>query len=150
MALDALLDEKSVSRAARRLHLSQPAMSAALGRIREYFNDPILNLHGKRMVPTSHALSIQNELKDLLGNVDVLISKTAAFNPVTSNRKFTITASDFMAHIVLAPLFRELRSTAPNIQFELLQPADSTPELLAKGLIDIVLLPEQMLAEAFP
>lgn len=150
MALDALLDEKSVSRAAERLHLSQPAMSAALGRIREYFNDPILNLHGKRMVPTSHALSIHKELKVLLGNVDVLISKTASFDPETSKRKFTITASDFLAHIVIAPLLRKLRTTAPNIQIELLQPADSTHDLLAQGRIDLALLPEQMLAEGFP
>lgn len=150
MALDALLDEKSVSKAARRLHLSQPAMSAALGRIREYFNDPILNLHGKRMVPTSHALRIHEELKSVLANVDSLISKTAFFDPSTSTRKFTITASDFLAHIIFVPLLRRLQSLAPNIELELVPPADSTGELLAQGRIDLVLLPEQMLSDEFP
>ena len=150
MALDALLDEKSVSRAAERLHLSQPAMSAALGRIREYFNDPILKLHGKRMVPTSHALRIHDELKVLLGNVDSLISKTAFFDPATSTRKFTITASDYLTRIIFVPLLRDLRKSAPYIKVELLVPADSTHELLTQGRIDLKLAPKQMLSEGFP
>lgn len=150
MALDALLDEKSVSRAAERLHLSQPAMSAALGRLREYFNDPILKLHGKRMVPTSHAVRIHEELKSVLANVDSLISKTAFFDPSTSKRKFTITASDYLTQIIFVPLLRELKSTAPNIQVELLAPADSTHELLGQGRIDLKLAPKQMLSEGFP
>lgn len=150
MALDALLDEKSVSRAAERLHLSQPAMSAALGRIREYFNDPILKLHGKRMMPTSHALRIHQELKQVLANVDSLISKTAIFDPSTSTRKFTITASDYLAQVVFVPLLRDLRSCAPGIQVELLPPTDSTHELLGQGRIDLKLAPKQMLSEGFP
>lgn len=150
MALDALLDEKSVSRAAERLHLSQPAMSAALGRIREYFNDPILKLHGKRMVPTSHAVRIHEELKRILANVDSLISKTAFFDPSTSKRKFTITASDYLTQIIFVPLLRELRSSAPNIQVELLAPSDSTHELLRLGRLDLKLSPKQMLSEGFP
>ena len=150
MALDALLDEKSVSRAAERLHLSQPAMSAALGRLREYFNDPILKLHGKRMVPTSHAVRIHEELKSVLANVDSLISKTAFFDPSTSKRKFTITASDYLTQIIFVPLFRKLRTTAPNLQVELLAPADSTHELLGQGRIDLKLAPRQMLSEGFP
>lgn len=150
MALDALLDEKSVSKAADRLHLSQPAMSAALGRIRDYFNDPILKLHGKRMVPTSHALRIHEELKALLANVDSLISKTAFFDPLTSTRKFTITASDYLAQIIFVPLLRAVRSSAPNIQVELLAPADSTHELLSQGRIDLKIAPQQMLSENFP
>lgn len=150
MALDALLDEKSVSRAAERLHLSQPAMSAALGRIREYFNDPILKLHGKRMMPTSHALRIHQELKQVLANVDSLISKTAFFDPGTSTRKFTITASDYLAQVIFVPLLRDLRTSAPGIQVELLPPTDSTHELLGQGRIDLKLAPKQMLSEGFP
>ncbi|NNC38318.1 MAG: LysR family transcriptional regulator [Acidimicrobiales bacterium] len=150
MALDALLDEKSVSRAAERLNLSQPAMSAALRRIRDFFNDPILNLHGKRMVPTSHALRIHEELKSVLGNVDSLISKTAYFDPSTSTRKFTITASDYLSQIVFVPLLRRLSPTAPNIQIELLAPTDSTDQLLDQGRIDLKLAPKQMLSNNFP
>ena len=56
VALDALLKEQNVSRAADRLHLSQPAVSASLGRLRVFFDDPLLVQHGKRMLPTPHAL----------------------------------------------------------------------------------------------
>jgi len=150
VALDALLEEQSVSRAAERLHLSQPAMSAALGRIRDYFDDPILNLHGKRMVPTSHALRIQDELKAVLGSVDSLISKTSIFDPATSSRKFTITASDYLTQIIFVPLLRELKAIAPDIQMEILPPADSTQELLAQGRIDFITVPEQVLSEDMP
>ncbi|RBP47168.1 LysR family transcriptional regulator [Arenicella xantha] len=150
VALDALLDEKSVTKAAQRVHLSQPAMTAALGRIRDYFDDPILKLHGKRMVPTSHALRIQNDLKRVLGSVDSLISKTALFEPSTSSRKFIITASDYVSHVVFVPLLRRLKSIAPHIQVELIPPADSTHELLSQGVIDFVCLPSQMLAPEFP
>lgn len=150
VALDALLEEQSVSRAAERLHLSQPAMSAALGRIRDYFDDPILNLHGKRMVPTSHALRIQDELKAVLGSVDSLISKTSIFDPATSSRKFTITASDYLTQIIFVPLLRDLKAIAPHIQMEILPPADSTLELLAQGRIDFITVPEQVLSEELP
>ena len=52
VTLDVLIEERSVSRAAERLHLSQPSVSAALARLRDYFNDPLLEVQGKRMVPT--------------------------------------------------------------------------------------------------
>jgi len=150
LALDVLLDEKSVSRSAERLHLSQPAMSAALRRLREYFNDPILKQHGKRMVSTPHALIIHQELKVVLASVEALISKTAFFDPATTSRKFTITASDYLAQVIFVPLIRNLRNLAPNIQLEIVPPADSTHELLSQGSIDLVILPEQMISDEFP
>ena len=150
VALDALLDEKNVTKAAGRLNLSQPAMTAALGRLREYFDDPILKLHGKRMVPTPHALIIHEDLKNILGNVDSLISKTASFEPATSSRKFTITASDYVSQVIFIPLLRKLNSAAPDIKVELLPPADSTHELLNQGRIDLKLAPKQMLSDNFP
>ena len=73
-ALDVLLEEKSVSKSAERLHLSQPAVSSALKRLRDYFNDPLLEQYGKKMIATPHAHLIQEELKAVLANVDMLIS----------------------------------------------------------------------------
>lgn len=150
VALDALLDEKSVTRAAERLNLSQPAVTAALGRIRDYFDDPILKLHGKRMVPSSHALRIHKDLKLVLGSIDALISKTVSFDPSTSTRKFIITSSDYVSQVIFVPLLCKLKSVAPNIQVELLAPADSTHELLDQGRIDLKLAPKQMLSDNFP
>lgn len=150
LALDVLLDEKSVSRSAERLHLSQPAMSAVLRRLREYFNDPILKQHGKQMISTPHALVIHDELKGVLANLEALISKTAFFDPLTTSRIFTITASDYLTQVILVPMIKRLRRVAPKIQLEIVPPADSTHELLAQGSIDLVILPEQMLSDEFP
>jgi DNA-binding transcriptional LysR family regulator len=85
-----------------------------------------------------------------LGDVDSLISKTAFFEPSTSTRKFTITASDYMSLVIFVPLLRKLKSIAPNVQVELLQPADSTHELLGQGRIDLKMAPKQMISDNFP
>ena len=82
--------------------------------------------------------------------MDSLISKTASFNPASSTRKFTITASDYVAQIIFVPLLRKLRSVAPYIHVELLPPADSTHELLGQGRIDLKLAPTQMLSDNLP
>lgn len=149
-ALNVLLEEKSVSKSAERLHLSQPAVSSALKRLRDYFNDPLLEQYGKKMIATPHAHLIQSELKAVLANVDTLISKTSIFEPETATRKFTITSSDYLAQVIFVPLLKYLRTAAPKIQIELIPPGDTTHEFLAQGSIDIAILPEQMLTNEFP
>ncbi|MCF4982429.1 LysR family transcriptional regulator [Pseudomonas gessardii] len=74
VCLDALLAEKSITRAGDRLFLSRPAMSNALARLREYFNDEILTQVGKTMVPTPFALSLQAPVRDLLLRMQAVIS----------------------------------------------------------------------------
>ncbi|HSI16835.1 MAG TPA: LysR family transcriptional regulator, partial [Sphingomonas sp.] len=95
VALDVLIEERSVSRAAERLHLSQPAMSAALRRLRDYFNDPILAAHGKKMIPTPHALRLRGALRTLLTDVERMVSLSTQFDPATSQRRFRIGTSDY-------------------------------------------------------
>lgn len=150
LALNVLLDEKSVSRSAERLHLSQPAMSAVLKRLRDYFNDPILKQHGKQMISTPHAMVIHEELKDVLSHIETLISKTAFFDPSTTSRKFTVTASDYLTQVVLVPMIKRLRHVAPRIQFEIIPPADTSHELLSRGSVDLAILPQQMISAEFP
>lgn len=82
VALDVLLEERSVSRAAERLYVRQPAASAALGRLRDYFKDDILVLHGKRMIPTSYAEDLQPEVRRILRQVDGMISMSTEFDPL--------------------------------------------------------------------
>jgi LysR family nod box-dependent transcriptional activator len=74
VVLDALLREHSVSKAARRLNLSQPAVSSALGRLREYFNDEILIVQGKNMVPTPHAQNLAPLVAQILADIEALIA----------------------------------------------------------------------------
>jgi len=150
VALDVLLDEGSVSAAAQRLNLSQPAMSAALKRLREYFNDDLLQQTGKRMVPTPHAMQLSEQLRLVLHDVEVLISKSTLFEPEISQRRFTITASDYIASVLLAPLLRDLAPIASGLQFDILPPGDSTAALLDQGKIDLVIWPNSQVSAAHP
>lgn len=96
LAFDTLLHTRSVSRAADRMHLSQAAMSSALGRLREYFGDEILIVQGKRMYPTAFAESLVPRVKECLRRVKDVISTSPTFDPGTSERTFRIVVSDYI------------------------------------------------------
>ncbi len=139
VALDALLKEQNVSRAADRLHLSQPAVSAALGRLRVFFDDPLLVQHGKRMLPTPHALRLQPMLKDLLTDIDQMVLSSARFEPATSTRVFRIGMSDFLTTIIGGELTKRLGSIAPHIGIEFTPPSDGIVESLDQGDLDLLI-----------
>ena len=130
LALDVLLDEQSVSRAAERMNVSQPAMSAALMRIREYFADPILQQHGKRMIPTAHAIRMRPKLKELLRDLDVLISESSQFDPAKSERRFRIGTSDYLLAVLFPAVTQEIERIAPGVRIETIQPSDSMSSTL--------------------
>lgn len=150
VALDALLVEQNVSRTAERLHLSQPAVSAALGRLRHYFGDPLLVQHGKRMLPTPHALRLQPMLKTLLGDIDQMVTASARFDPATSTRWFRIGMSDFLTTVIGTGLTKRLGSIAPNVGVELIPPFDSIAEALDQGDIDILITPAEHVSPDHP
>lgn len=150
VALDALLDEKNVTRAAQRLHISQPAMSAALSRLREHFNEPLLVLHGKRMIPTPAALELQEPLKELLQDVETLVTKTTHFDPTNSERCFRIVTSDYMLAVVFPALAQKLERIAPGITMECFQPSEQTHQQLDQGAIDLVFTPCDHVSAAHP
>lgn len=149
IALDVLLEERSVSRTADRLFLSQPAVSASLRRLREYFNDPILVQHGKQMIPTPVALSLQQDLSGILSDLNKFITTSTAFDPRTTQRKFVICASDYINLVLFVPLAEQLRRDAPDLILEIIPPADDIHDLMGRGQIDFALLPEQLLREDF-
>ena len=150
VALDVLLDERSVSRAAERLHLSQPAASAALGRLRDYFKDDLLVLHGKRMIPTSYAESLMPEVKRILGYVDAMISMSAEFDPVRSERCFRLMASDYITTVLLNPFAAELEKLAPNVRLDVRLPDDVIMAEFERGETDLILVPESFLSPHHP
>jgi DNA-binding transcriptional LysR family regulator len=122
LAFDVLLEERSVTRAARRLNVTQSAMSASLKRLREALGDPILLQHGKRMVPTPHALALAPEVAASIAALRRLIQPSSGFDPATSPRVFRIAASDYIATVALAPLLRELEREAPSLKLEISLP----------------------------
>ena len=138
-ALDALLDTRSVSRAAERLNLSQPAMSAALSRLRDYFRDELLVVQGKQMYPTPYAEVLFPQLKECLGGVDALISSSAAFDPAASHRTFSIIASDYVTAAILVPLVARLAEIAPGIRLDISLPYDDSADRLSQGKVDLLI-----------
>jgi LysR family transcriptional regulator, nod-box dependent transcriptional activator len=150
VALDVLLARQSVSRAAEQLHLSQPAVSAALARLRDYFRDPLLVPDGKRMIPTPHALRLKPLLATVLADVGGLVAVSPAFDPANSTRRFRVGASDYLTIVLFAPLLRRLAAEAPGISIELLPPNDVIQRQLEGGDLDLLILPSPHISPEHP
>lgn len=112
VALDALLAERNVTRAAARLHLSQSAMSAALARLRETFGDPLFLRTTRGMLPTMRAAELAAPVKQVLMDIDRLVS-AAAFDPRSAQETFRIAASDYVEYAILPQLVDHLEAHAP-------------------------------------
>lgn len=150
VALDALLEEGSVTRAAERLYLSQPAVSAALARLRDWFGDPLLSPHGKRMMPTPYALRLKPMLKAVLAELDVLIGQPTHFAPETERRRLRVCTSDYITSVVLAPLSLRLAELAPGIELDVVPPDDNAADLLDRGEIDLLIVPAEWVSLDHP
>jgi DNA-binding transcriptional LysR family regulator len=114
VALDALLAERNVTRAAARLNLSQSAMSAALGRLRKVFGDPLLLRTAGGMLPTSKALELAAPLRQVLADISHLVRAPGAFDPAAAEVIFTIAASDYVEYAILPQLVDFLEARAPR------------------------------------
>ncbi|HEY6868506.1 MAG TPA: LysR family transcriptional regulator, partial [Novosphingobium sp.] len=150
VALDVLLEEANVSRAARRLHLSQPAASAALRRLRTWFGDPLLLPHGKRLMLSPYALRLRPQLSQLLAGIDAFASQPALFDPATAQRRFRLAMSDYLANVVLGPLASAIAASAPGIELEIVTPDDSADDLLDRGELDLIVAPQEFVTPRNP
>jgi len=136
-----LMNERSVSRAATRLNQSQPAVSTALKRLREIFDDPLLIKDKQRMVPTERALQLEASVRVVLGEIDALLSPGDLFDPATTRQTFRIGTPDYLAPPLMAAVVQYLRTTAPGARM-LLQPLGPDYDYdgaLADGEIDVVI-----------
>ena len=105
VALDALLDERSVSLAADRIFLSQSATSSALGRLREYFGDDLLVVKGRQMVLTARAEQLVEPVRAVLEQIRTTISVSPPFDPATCDRTLRMMASDYVTEVLLSQVF---------------------------------------------
>ncbi|MBK4714889.1 MULTISPECIES: LysR family transcriptional regulator [Tenebrionibacter/Tenebrionicola group] len=146
-ALDALIDEGSVTRAAQRLSLTQPAVSGMLARLREYFNDPLFVRAQRGIVPTLRAQQLAAPVKQILSEVKLLLHP-ASFDPSLARLNFTVAASDYALKAVIVPLMAALRSHAPGISVTVV-PVESHRLLrqLEHGDIDLVVAMPQNIPE---
>lgn len=138
--LQALLEEKSVTRAASRVGLSQPAASNALSRLRLLLDDPILVRSGRAMVPTARALSLTGPVGEALDLLQGALLERETFDPSQSARTFRIASTDLGDWRFLWPLLPRLRTAAPRTGIEIWPAGEEAPtEALAAGALDLAL-----------
>jgi len=115
IVFETLMHERSVTRAAEKLFLGQPAISAALARLRALFDDPLFVRTGRSMEPTARAQEIFGHLSPALDSISTAISRASDFDPATSTSVFRIGLSDEVEFALLPPLLRRLRTEAPGV-----------------------------------
>lgn len=147
---DVLLQTRSVSAAARQINLSQPAMSAALARLRDYFDDEILVVQGKRMYPTAFAEALLPKVRRCLSEVEGLLATSSKFDPATSQRTFRLIISDYIVTAVVVPLIADLAREAPGVRLELALPSETSEAQINEGRADLFVSPELFMLQDQP
>lgn len=124
LALDALLQEENVTRAAAKLNITQSALSGRLNKLRHRLNDPLFTpaSTGRGIVATPHALALKPELDQLIERLKQFGRKAYIFDPASSDRMFTIAASDNPAAIVAPELLSLVHKQAPGINIRFVFP----------------------------
>ncbi|HEY4739868.1 MAG TPA: LysR family transcriptional regulator, partial [Candidatus Acidoferrales bacterium] len=111
---EAMVIERSVSGAARRVHLSQPAMSNLLSRLRKAFGDPLFERSGQRMVPTERARILAAPISAALNVIRQAIDEKPSFNPAIADVRYSIATTDYAEVMFLPNLLRTLKRFAPK------------------------------------
>ncbi|MBX3608719.1 MAG: LysR family transcriptional regulator [Hydrogenophaga sp.] len=140
VVFDTVLTERSVTRAADRLALTQPAVSHALQRLRAACGDDIVRRQGHTMVPTPHAMALHPEVRAILVRAQRVFSLSSAFDPQTTTRQFQVGCSDHAATALLGPLLGSLLAEAPGLRLQLLHVGRSNAaDMLRAGALDLAL-----------
>ncbi|MDF1486635.1 LysR family transcriptional regulator [Ramlibacter sp. H39-3-26] len=139
--LHTVLTERSVSRAAVRLGMHQPAVSAALKRLRDLADDPLLVRSGSGMVPTDAGLRMVEPAASILRAAEVLFTDARGFDPRTAANTFRIAASDYLDPLFLPQLVAQIKTQAPLARIEILplSPDAHYHAQLAQGDVDVVI-----------
>jgi DNA-binding transcriptional LysR family regulator len=140
LALKALVEERSVSRAAEKLCMSQPAMSHILRRLRCQLDDPILVKSNAGMEPTARALALLEPTAAVLREIERIVEPPPAFDPATSRRRFVIATSDYVAVTLLPGIAETMSRVAPDVELHIRQPIAGAPHIaMEKENIDLAI-----------
>ena len=139
LALEALLHEKSVTRAAEKLFISQPAMSASLSKLREFFGDELLVRVGRDLELTPRGRSLVEPIQQTLANLHTVLDPREIFDPLSEKRTFSVISPGDVTPWVLQPLMRKLEVAAPGIRIQVERPSVAGLARLAQGNVDLVL-----------
>jgi LysR family transcriptional regulator, nod-box dependent transcriptional activator len=150
VALDALLSEKNVTHAGMRIHLSQSATSAALARLRGFFQDQLLVPVGGKMVLTPMAKGLVKPVRSLLLQAQATIAMKAQFDPAHSRRHFSVAVSDYVATVFMADALALVQRQAPHVTFELVPTSERAVEALEAGTLDFLIAPDIFAPKTHP
>ena len=142
-ALNALLADKNVTRAAERLNVTQPTMSGMLQRLRYQFDDQLLVRNGRDLELTPFGAALVEPVREALRSVDLLIHTGPVFDPATSNRKFTIMSSNYCASVFLPRVVAHVATHAPGV-YLVMQPINNPIERIFAGEIDLCITADDM------
>ncbi|MGZ3143167.1 LysR family transcriptional regulator [Lentzea chajnantorensis] len=137
--LDALLEEGSVMGAAERLHLSSPAVSRTLGRIRKVTGDDILVRTGHSMTPTPYALGIADEVHRLVRQANAVLAPSRALDLAELDRTFTVRCHDALASSLVPALVARVAERAPGVRLRVLAEHSGDTDDLRHGRVDLEL-----------
>jgi DNA-binding transcriptional LysR family regulator len=143
MPLDALLQERHVSRAAARVGLTQSAMSRVLARLRDALGDPLLVRSGRSMALSPRAERLAEPLRLAMLNLERVLAGNDAFEPATSRRSFRVATVDYGAAVAIAPLMRRLTEQAPHVELSVEPLRSDSLDELESGTLDFVLAPRR-------
>lgn len=147
VVLDALLAERSVTKAGERLHASQTTVSDALRRLREYFSDELLVQVGRKMVPTPLGESLILPARGLLLQAEAMLNTTPSFDPAAARRTFTFMASDYICTVLISRVVATLARIAPQVTIEMMGHSQQPSESLERGDVDFLILPIDLSAD---
>jgi DNA-binding transcriptional LysR family regulator len=143
VSLDALIEEANVTRAAARLNISQPALSAQLARLRGLFNDPLLvpSATGRGMIPTARALQLRGPLHVALKDLETVVKRPPVFDPLTAERVFAIAATDHLTAVLGTRVIELVRHVAgPGVRVSFRTPnLDLIAAQLERGQVDLLI-----------
>lgn len=139
-AFDALMEERSVTRAAARLALTQPAVSGMLTRLRDSFNDPLFVRTPRGITPTPRAEELAGPVRRVLNDIDGML-RAPLFDPATASMTLTLAATDYAMRAIVVPFLAALRRQAPHIRVAVLPIDDERlAGQLERGDIDLALI----------
>jgi|TARA_R110000737_G_scaffold32717_2_gene51120 LysR family transcriptional regulator, nod-box dependent transcriptional activator len=150
VALDRLLTLKSITQAGNEINLTQSAMSSALRRLRDYFEDPLLVQVGRRMELTPRAEALRKPVRDVLLQIEMTVATGLEFDPTTSKREFRIILSDYTLNVLMPAALAIASEEGATVGFRLLPQIEFPHAVIDRGDADALIAPGQLVSRDHP
>lgn len=150
VAFDTLIRLRNVSRAAEEMFITQSAMSNALNRLREYFDDPLLIQVGRRLELSPLAQSLEAPLRDIIVRIETAVLTTPSFSPADTTRTVSLVVSDYTLQTIAPPFVARVAALAPGLKLDF-KPQQNFPHvLLERGEADLLIAPTVFCSSSHP